>query len=289
MPRPSDVYGVHPLALSMTTAVWICARASIGNPDRAWGEPSTLTGTLRADTDTLDGLFPTEKVAIMRILIVQDDPDSRHYMHNLLRSDGYVSDVVADGGEALECAGQGLYDALLLDWSMPKIDGLTILKTLRKESNAAVVIMVCQNNDEYCRLAGLDAGADDYVSRPFQASELLARLRNAIRRAHGGIHLPGAVLTTGDLEMDLLQRRARRGTRMIEFTKLEFDLLECFVRQPRHVLSYEVLEQRLFDNASVWNTSCIQVHISHLRKKLGSRKGHPFIRTVRGCGYALEA
>ena len=174
----------------------------------------------------------------MRILVVDDDPAVRRSIDRALRLEGYDVVGVPSGGEALEALAQAPPDALILDLGLPDIDGLTVCRRMRSAGDDTPVLMLTARDAVDDRVQGLDAGADDYLVKPYALAELLARLRALLRRRFEG---EGGLLRVGDLTLDLSTREGQRGERNFALTRIEFDLLEMFLRHPRQVLTREVL------------------------------------------------
>jgi two-component system, OmpR family, response regulator MprA len=223
----------------------------------------------------------------MQILIVDDEPAVRSSLSRALRLKGYGIRVAGDGGEALTLARGSRYDAVVLDVMMPGIDGIEVCRRLRHSGDDTPILMLTARDAVGDRVAGLDAGADDYLVKPFALEELLARLRALLRRNMDNGERP-AVLRFSDLELDAGAHEVRRGERRIELTRTEFLLLEQFMRHPRQVLTRSVIFERVwgFDFGSGSNS--LGVYIGYLRRKL-EESGEPrLVHTVRGVGYVLR-
>jgi two-component system response regulator MprA len=222
----------------------------------------------------------------MRILVVDDEPAVREAVERALRLEGHDVLLAADGLEALDALGGRPADAVVLDVLMPRIDGLELCRRLRGRGDRTPVLMLTARDAVSDRVAGLDAGADDYLVKPFALEELLARLRALLRRAvPGSDHQP---LRFGDLELDPLSHEVRRGERPIELTRTEFLLLDLFLRHPRQVLTRSVI----FDN--VWGydfgprSNSLEVYMGYLRRKTEAGGEPRLLHTVRGVGYVLK-
>ena len=226
----------------------------------------------------------------MKLLLVEDDKDISDFIHEGLAREGIAVSRVADGKSALEIAGEEDFDIILLDVMMPELDGYQVLKKLRSQGNQTPVLMITCKGQERDKLQGFNSGADDYIVKPFVLSEVIARIRAILRRMDKspakGTH--ATLLKAGDIQLDLLKREAKRGGKPVELTKKEFDLLECFMRRPGQVLSQTVLNQHLTQHDFATSTNTIEVHIKNLRAKIDGKSGKSFLRTVRGCGYALD-
>ena len=221
----------------------------------------------------------------MRILVVDDDPAVRRSIDRALRLEGYEVVAVSSGGEALEALAQAPPDALILDLGLPDLDGLTVCRRMRSAGDDTPVLMLTARDAVDDRVQGLDAGADDYLVKPYALAELLARLRALLRRRFEG---EGGLLRVGDLTLDLSTREGQRGERTFELTRIEFDLLELFLRHPRQVLTREVLLNRVWGFDFDSGTNSLAVYVGSLRRKLEEGGEPRCIQTVRGVGYVLR-
>jgi len=222
----------------------------------------------------------------MRILVVDDERAVRDSLRRALELEGYDVELAADGEEALERLAQnGEPDAVVLDILMPKIDGLEVCRRLRREGHRLPVLMLTARDEVENRVAGLDAGADDYVTKPFALEELLARLRALLRRTTSG---SGEVLRFADLELDPKTREVRRAGEPIELTRTEFSLLELFLLNPRQVLTRSVIFERVWGYDFGFSSNSLDVYIGYLRRKTEAGDRPRLIQTVRGVGYALR-
>lgn len=220
----------------------------------------------------------------MKVLVVEDDAKIRRFLEQGLREAGYAVEAAADGESGMHQALQGGCDAVVLDLMLPPPGGLEILKAMRAAGLATPVLMLTARAGVGDRVRGLDAGADDYLAKPFEMAELLARLRALLRRGGG----EPVRLVWEDLEMDLAARRVTRASREIALTAKEFALLELFLRAPGEVLSRTVIAQRLWDDAFESFSNVIDVHVRRLRQKLEPAGLPRVIHTVKGAGYALR-
>ena len=218
----------------------------------------------------------------MRVLVVEDDAKIRRFLEKALKEAGYTVETAADAASGRHQALSGGADAVVLDLGLPDGDGLEVLKALRAAKLATPVLVLTARGGSVERVRGLDAGADDYLEKPFALDELLARLRALLRR---GSAAAGTRLSYEDLEMDLASRRVARGGREITLTNKEFSLLELLLRSPREVLPRSVIAQKLWDDAFESFSNVIDVHVRRLRQKLGEPA---LIQTVKGTGYALR-
>jgi two-component system response regulator MprA len=217
---------------------------------------------------------------------VDDEPAVRESLRRALSLEGYDVDLAADGAEALETIGeQSQPDAILLDVLMPRVDGLEVARRLRARGMRTPILMLTARDEVRDRVAGLDAGADDYVVKPFALEELLARVRALLRRGNGGA---GEILRYGDLELDPGSREVRRGGERIELTRTEFSLLELFMLNPRQVLTRSIIFERVWGYDFGYGSNSLDVYIGYLRRKTEAAGGPRLIQTVRGVGYALR-
>jgi two-component system response regulator MprA len=222
----------------------------------------------------------------MRVLVVDDERAVRDSLRRALELEGYDVELAADGEEALERLAQnGEPDAVVLDILMPKMDGLEVCRRLRREGHRLPVLMLTARDEVENRVAGLDAGADDYVTKPFALEELLARLRALLRRTTSG---SGEVLRFADLELDPKTREVRRAGDPIELTRTEFSLLELFLLNPRQVLTRSVIFERVWGYDFGFSSNSLDVYIGYLRRKTEAGDRPRLIQTVRGVGYALR-
>ncbi|HEY3070729.1 MAG TPA: response regulator transcription factor [Gaiellaceae bacterium] len=222
----------------------------------------------------------------MRVLVVDDERAVRDSLRRALELEGYDVELAADGEEALERLAQnGEPDAVVLDILMPKMDGLEVCRRLRREGHRLPVLMLTARDEVENRVAGLDAGADDYVTKPFALEELLARLRALLRRTTSG---SGEVLRFADLELDPKTREVRRAGEPIELTRTEFSLLELFLLNPRQVLTRSVIFERVWGYDFGFSSNSLDVYIGYLRRKTEAGERPRLIQTVRGVGYALR-
>jgi two-component system, OmpR family, response regulator MprA len=222
----------------------------------------------------------------MRVMVVDDERAVRDSLRRALELEGYDVELAADGEEALERLAQnGEPDAVVLDILMPKMDGLEVCRRLRREGHRLPVLMLTARDEVENRVAGLDAGADDYVTKPFALEELLARLRALLRRTTSG---SGEVLRFADLELDPKTREVRRAGEPIELTRTEFSLLELFLLNPRQVLTRSVIFERVWGYDFGFSSNSLDVYIGYLRRKTEAGDRPRLIQTVRGVGYALR-
>jgi two-component system, OmpR family, response regulator len=222
----------------------------------------------------------------MRILVIEDDMDTAAYMIKGLKENGAVVDHMANGRDGLLMAASGVYDAIIMDRMLPGIDGLTILKTLRSSGSSTPVLILSALGDVDDRVAGLRAGGDDYLAKPYAFAELMARLEALMRRREN--RAPEPVLRVGDLEMDLISRMVKRAGRTIELQPKEFALLEQLMRHAGNVVTRTMLLESVWDYTFDPQTNVIDVHISRLRQKVDKGFEKPLLHTVRGSGYCIR-
>ena len=221
-----------------------------------------------------------------KILIAEDDRAVRDALHRALRLEGYEVALAADGSEALTALERTRVDLIILDVLMPYVNGLSVCRTLRSRGDRTPVLMLTARHEVGDRVAGLDAGADDYLTKPFALDELLARIRALLRRSDDSAL--AEVLRYQDLELDMKSRRARRGERLIDLTKTEFDLLEMLMSNAGVVLDRDLIYQRIWDIGFETTSNSLDVYIGYLRRKVEGEGEPRLIHTVRGVGYVLR-
>ena len=223
----------------------------------------------------------------MKILVVDDERAVRESLRRALELEGYEIELAGDGSEALyRLEANEEPDAMILDVLMPGVDGLEVCRRLRGSGSKLPVLMLTARTEVEDRVAGLDAGADDYVTKPFALEELLARVRALLRRTSEGDD--GEMLRFGDLELDPGTREVKRGERRIELTRTEFSLLELFLRNPRQVLTRSMIFERVWGYDFGFGSNSLDVYIGYLRRKTEAAGEPRLIHTVRGVGYALR-
>lgn len=223
----------------------------------------------------------------MRILVIEDDAETASYIADGLEENGHNVDLAATGREGLYLAAGESYDLMVVDRMLPEVDGLGIVKTIRSAGVKTPVLFLTALGGVDDRVAGLDAGGDDYLVKPFAFSELLARLNALARRPP--IQSTDTVLRVGDLEMDLIKRTVNRQGEKIDLQPREFRLLENLMRHAGHVLTRTMLLENVWDFHFDPHTNVVETHISRLRAKVDKPFETPLIHTVRGAGYCLEA
>ena len=222
----------------------------------------------------------------MRVLIVEDEPRlAENIARSLRESAGYAVDVAADGQEGLFLAESNTYDVVLLDLMLPKLDGMQLLTRIRQAGQLTPVLVLTARDDKESVVALLNAGADDYLTKPFDLGELLARAKALIRRGKGQ---PSPVLSIGDLQLNTVNRTVQRSDRTIMLTAMEYRVLEYLAHRPGAVVSKTELLEHLYDYNWEKFSNVIEVYISGLRRKLDDGSDRQFIHTVRGQGYILQ-
>jgi len=222
----------------------------------------------------------------MRILVVEDEPIAAALLAKGLREHAYAVDIAADGGAALEQTGANDYDLLILDVLLPGINGLDLCERLRRDGVTAPVLMLTARGGPDQRVEGLDAGADDYLPKPYHFPELLARIRALLRR---GPALASAVLSIDDLTIDTRARRVERAGRPIQLTTKEYALLEHLARRPGEVIGRADIAEHVWDDSFDPMSNLIEVYIQRLRRKIDDGFPVPLLHTLRGIGYRLSA
>ena len=223
----------------------------------------------------------------MRVLVVDDECAVREVLERILRVEGFDVVLAGDGREAVRCQAAAPADAVLLDVLMPGLDGLEVCRRMRDTGDLTPVLMLTAREGVNDRVAGLEAGADDYLPKPFALEELLARLRALLRRS--GWEGQRQTLRFDDLEVDPIAHEVRRGERMIELTRTEFLLLEMFLHHPRQVLSREQIFERVWGYDFGPASNSLEVYVGYLRRKTEAHGEHRLLHTVRGVGYVLRS
>ncbi len=227
----------------------------------------------------------------MRILVVDDDRAVRESLRRSLQFNGYTVDLATDGQHALDAVVAQRPDAMVLDVMMPRLDGLEVCRRLRSTGDDLPVLVLTARDAVSDRVAGLDAGADDYLPKPFALEELLARLRALLRRSAGegdGSSQDSEVLRFADLDLDTGTREVRRGERAISLTRTEFALLELFLSFPKKVLSRSRILEDVWGYDFPTSGNALEVYVGYLRRKTEADGEHRLIHTVRGVGYVLR-
>lgn len=222
----------------------------------------------------------------MRILLVEDERKVASFIARALREDSYAVDIAETGEKALELAGDVTYDAILLDVRLPGMSGVEVCRELREQGIEAPVMMLTARGLVEQRVEGLNAGADDYLTKPFVLAELLARVRALVRR---GFHSGNAKLHYADLALDRHRRRVTRGKEMIPLTSKEFALLELFLLHAPDVVTRTEIVEHVWDCHFDSETNLVEVYVNRLRQKIDENRPSKLIHTVRGVGYRLGA
>jgi two-component system, OmpR family, response regulator MprA len=220
-----------------------------------------------------------------KVLVVDDDQDVRESLRRALGYAGYKVATAANGADALQAVARSPVDLIILDVLMPMLDGLGACQALRHRGDDTPVLVLTARDAVDDRVAGLDAGADDYLVKPFALRELLARVNALLRRTQP----PRDVLGYADLTLDLTARSARRGSAELGLTKIEFSLLELLVRNAEQVLSYDVITDRVWGYGEAPASNALQVFVTFLRRKLEANGRQRLVHNVRGVGYVLRA
>ncbi len=222
---------------------------------------------------------------MMRILLAEDEDDLREVTVKRLKAEGFGVDGCRDGQEALEYLDAADYNLVILDIMMPRLDGLSVLRKLRKGGNPVPVLLLTAKDAVSDRVQGLDAGADDYLTKPYAFEELLARIRALVRRNSTE---KSDVLTVGDLSVELSTKRVMRGGKEILLSAKEFNLLETLMRHKGRVLSRAQLENQVWDFGFEGSSNIVDVYIRYLRRKVDDPFEKKLIHTIRGAGYVLK-
>jgi len=221
----------------------------------------------------------------MRILIVEDEKKVAGFIKKGLEEETYAVDVAHDGEEGLHMGTEGQYDLIILDIMLPKVDGLEILSQLRTQGSDVPILLLTAKDAVNDRVAGLNKGADDYLTKPFAFSELLARVRVLLRRGKAEVK---TILQIADLTLDLVSHKVDRGGDEIELTGKEYSLLEYFMRNQDKVLTRTMIAEHVWDYNFDTFTNVIDVYINHLRKKIDKGRQNKLLHTLRGVGYIMK-
>ena len=223
-----------------------------------------------------------------RILIVEDDRAVRDSLRRSLEFNGYEVELANDGAEALAGISSLRPDAIVMDVMMPRLDGIETTRALRSVGNSVPILVLTARDAVGDRVEGLDAGADDYLTKPFALDELLARLRALLRPTSAAGDDSDEILEYADMSMDIASREVRRGRRMIELTRTEFNLLELFLRRPRRVLERSFILEEVWGFDFPTTANSLEVYVGYLRRKTEADGEPRLIHTVRGVGYVLK-
>jgi two-component system copper resistance phosphate regulon response regulator CusR len=223
----------------------------------------------------------------VRLLVVEDDVAIQEFLRRALEEAGYQVDVASDGHTAEKLASEAIHDGLIIDLGLPDMDGLDLIAHCRAQGNAAPVLILSARRSVDERVRGLEQGGDDYLTKPFALSELLARLRNLLRRASPG-QQESTRLRVADLELDLVRREAKRGAQILQLTPQEFALLEYLCRNTGRVVTRTMILDHVWRMRIDPATNVVDVHIYRLRSKVDRDAPKPLIHTIRGVGYVLK-
>ena len=223
-----------------------------------------------------------------RVLVVYDDRAVRESLRRSLEFNGYAVALASDGAEALAAISGSVPDVVVMDVMMPRLDGLEATRALRKAGNDVPILVLTARDAVGDRVEGLDAGADDYLTKPFALQELLARLRALLRRVVPHEDAPDEILTFADLSLDVATREVRRGDRLVELTRTEFTLLEMFLRRPRRVLERSFILEEVWGYDFPTTANSLEVYVGYVRRKTEAAGEPRLIHTVRGVGYVLK-
>ena len=224
---------------------------------------------------------------IFKLVVAEDDPAVRNAVQRVLELEGYEVSVTKDGVAALDAILTTSPDAVVMDVMMPFSDGLSVCRELRRRANRTPILLLTARHEIGDRVAGLDAGADDYLVKPFSVDELLARVRALLRR--NAPATTSTVLHLADLSLDSTRREVRRGSRLVDLTKTEFDLLQVLLEQSGIVLSREYLYEHIWGFDFETNSKSLDVYIGYLRRKIEQDDESKLLHTVRGVGYVVRA
>ncbi len=221
----------------------------------------------------------------MRLLVIEDEQKVANFIRQGLEEEGYAVDHAADGANGLQMALERLHDVIVLDVMLPKLDGLSVLQQLRQDNVTTPVLLLTVRATIEDKVLGLDAGADDYLTKPFAFEEFVARVRALLRRR---AETAPPVLQVADLALDPARRVVSRGDKKIELTPREFALLDYFMRNPGRVLTRTMIANRVWDYTFDATTNVIDVYVNYLRKKIDTGHDTRLLHTVRGVGYVMK-
>lgn len=221
----------------------------------------------------------------MKILLVEDEIDLNNVVTKYLKKNGYSIDSVSDGEEALDYLRYGEYDLVILDIMMPKVDGFEVIKKLRDKGNYTSVLMLTARDSADDKVKGLDLGADDYIVKPFDFNELMARIRAVVRRKYGN---SSNKLVIGDLILDISEKSVTRAGKQIELTGKEYEVLEYLMQSKNRILSRDQIKEHVWDFDYEGDSNIIDVLIKNIRKKIYIEDGKQIIYTKRGLGYVIK-
>ena len=222
----------------------------------------------------------------VRLLVVEDEHKVASFIKKGLEEEGYAVDLASDGEVGLAMALERVHDLIILDIRLPKMDGLQVLRMLRQDKITTPVLLLTVRATIEDKVLGLDAGADDYLTKPFAFQELVARVRALLRRR---VEIEPMILQVGDLRLDPARRTVTRGGVRIDLTAREFSLLDYFMRNPGRVLTRTMIAEHVWDYSFDTSTNIIDVYVNYLRKKIDAEREPKLLHTVRGVGYTLQA
>jgi DNA-binding response OmpR family regulator len=226
-----------------------------------------------------------ENISTMRVLVVEDDRKTASFLGKALRSDGFVTTVLHNGDEALQAIREGAFDAVVLDIMLEGRDGLSVVRRLREIGNKTPVLLLSARGEVNERVEGLNAGADDYLAKPFALAEVIARVRALLRR---GSDVRPTVLRVADLSLDTEMRKLRRGDREIDLTAREYRLLDLLMRAPGRICSRMTILEKVWDYHFDPGSNIVDVYIRKLRSKIDEGFDLKLLHTVRGVGYMIK-
>jgi DNA-binding response OmpR family regulator len=221
----------------------------------------------------------------MRVLVVEDERKTASFIRKALQAESFAVDVSTNGEDALALANAAAFDVIVLDIMLPQLDGLSVLRTLRSRKNATPVLLLSARGEVNERVDGLNAGADDYLPKPFALAELVARVRALTRR---GTEAKAVVLRVSDLAVDTVEHSVHRGDRRIELTAREYRLLECLMRSPGRICGRMAILEKVWDYHFDPGTNLVDVYIKRLREKIDADFEPKLLQTVRGVGYVIR-
>jgi len=222
----------------------------------------------------------------MKLLIIEDDPKIIAFVQKGLQEEGFIVDTASDGEEGLYLAEQHAYDLLIIDWMLPKLDGLKMCEKLREKKNHTPILMLTAKTSVEERITGLGCGADDYLVKPFVFAELVARIRSLLRRSSYNFN---ECLSLDTLEINVLKRVVTRSQKPISLTSKEFDILVYLLLNQNNIITHTQLQEKIWGINETTSSNIINVFIHHLRHKIDSEGEKPLIKTIRGSGYKIES
>ena len=261
--------------------------AETGSPDVP--KPETVSAPPPFSPDVFDVMYTSIKgknETPMRILVIEDDKDAASWLVKGLKESGHIADLASDGEQGLAMASEGVHDVLVVDRMLPKLDGLSVIRSIRADGITTPVLILSALSDVDERVRGLRAGGDDYLAKPYAFSELLARVEGLGRRPPGSA--ADTKLKACELEMDLLSRQVSREGKPILLQPREFKLLEYLMRHAGHIVTRTMLLENVWDYHFDPQTNVIDVHVSRLRSKIDRGFEEPILQTVRGAGYMIR-